>query len=335
MHSIMKLILLVSTLYFVSQVSGEADIDVCRNDTRLTEDARRVVMELNSVKKFLNAADNNKAFESKLLELYNFDRLVIKEYLVRSVYDDQQIPVTTYVPKGKKPSRHINVFAHGGAFQFGSRISSQPTIGYLAELTNTIWVSVEYRLSPEFQYPAAFHDCSSVTQWVLGNKQTLFGSSKKAKVGVAGEGAGGNLAAAVAHELKNKLDFQILVHPKVDLTCSSSSHQEFKDACFSSPAKAQLAASAYTGVHQLNSSLVSPLFNTDFNNQPKALIILAELDTLFEEGKQYFKKLKEANTPSRLYVFNGNVHGFFMNSVPIKKDFKKAAGYVADFLKRV
>ncbi len=184
-------------------------------------------------------------------------------------------------------------------------------------------------------YPAAFHDSVSATQWVLDNKQKLFGSSASTKVGVAGDSAGGNLAAAVTHELKDKLDFQILIYPFVDLTCGSKSYEKFNNPCFIINYEAATdAARKYIGDKlEANSSLVSPIFNTDFAKQPKALIILAELDPLVEEGKEYHKKLQNANVSSELQIVQGAIHAFFTNNGLTINAFKTSCDHIIEFFK--
>jgi acetyl esterase len=268
-------------------------------------------------------------------EKIKFYGLKIKDRLVQSIYDDNEIEVTTYVPIVKSPDAPITVFVHGGGFRFSSRKAYQPAIGYLAEATNSIWVSVDYRLSPESVYPAAFHDCNSVVEWILQNKKDVFGSSSNSKVGVAGDSAGGNLAAALSHEFGKRLDFQILVYPWLDLTCSSKTYQDFSDPCFLLNYNlAAQAARDYIGAQlESNASSVSPLFNEDFTDQPKSLLILAELDPLVEEGQKYYQKLQESKIPSQLVIVKGVIHGFFTNDGYTRYGFLEASNYIINFFK--
>lgn len=96
-----------------------------------------------------------------------------------------------------------------------SRITHHHSVASLASSSKSIWLSVDYRLSPEVQFPVNYIDCKSVVEWTLTNRDTI--SSLGAKVGVSGDSSGGHFAALISHEIPNEIDFQILVYPVVDL----------------------------------------------------------------------------------------------------------------------
>ncbi len=263
------------------------------------------------------------------------DDLQIDEYLVHSDFDDYDIPVSVYMPKinSMAPSDPpICILMHGGAFQFGSRRSHHATVLYLAHATQTIWVSIEYRLSPEFKYPTGLRDCLSVTRWVLDNKQGVFVSTTK--VGVYGDSSGGCLAALVANQFRSKLAFQILVYPWLDLTCSSAKYDEFTGPAYINRQLAKRYVADYLGKEQIKNAtdpLVSPIFQKDFRNLPRTLIITAELDGMEAEGREYFHKLHDANVPSTIHSVRGVLHGFFQNHNMKVNGFTGAAVHLIDF----
>jgi acetyl esterase len=266
-------------------------------------------------------------------KMVQFDGLTYEEHLVKSMTDDYQIPVTAYIPKAKNANTKIVVFFHGGAFKWFSRKSYYRTVGHIAEKTNTIWVSVEYRLIPEFKCPVGIHDCLSVTQWVLDNKKNLFGSDDCAPVGVCGDSAGGNLAACVVHAFRNKLAFQILVYPWLDLTYSSESIRSLNKPCFFVTFDdIKKGAAEYLDNMDASSASVSPMFNNDFTGIPRSLIVNAELDPLVDEGRIYFEKLQSAGIPSERVVLKGAIHGFFSSFPFYMNTFYEGAGHVINFL---
>jgi acetyl esterase/lipase len=130
-------------------------LDAC-TDSRMTEETKiysSVLLANSKIEKTLDLKtirenqEKNAAIANEKIKFYSLE---IDEYLVESIYDDNKIEVTAYVPKLRSPDTPITVFFHGGAFQLFTRKSYQATVGYLAEATNTIWVSVEYRLNPIF-----------------------------------------------------------------------------------------------------------------------------------------------------------------------------------------
>jgi acetyl esterase len=277
----------------------------------------------------ISDAENNKN--------YKFPKLSIKQYKVKNLYDGYMIPVQAYIPKNKGPNTPITVYFHGGSFVYYSVASYYPTVGYIAQATNTIFLSVEYRLSPKYKFPKAVHDSLSVTKWVLDNKISLFGVNAKAKVGVAGDSAGGNLASVLANTFKNKLNFQILIYPWLDLSCSSSGYHEnrFGDICFANDYASGMVGTRFylNNDNEMYSPFASPWFNNNLKNEPRALIISAELDPLVVEATEYHHKLRKASIPSEQYVVPGVIHGFFGNNPATKNGFLQGAAHVIKFFK--
>ena len=107
----------------------------------------------------------NKLSEEKINKA-DLSHLNIKEYLVPNIYDNYQIPVTTYVPKSVSKNTPIVKFCHGGGWSLFSRKVYHLQIAHLATESNFIWLSIEYRLSPEFKHPTHINDCCSVLKQV-------------------------------------------------------------------------------------------------------------------------------------------------------------------------
>lgn len=109
--------------------------------------------------------------------------------------------------------------------------------------------------------------------------------SATAQIGVAGDSAGGQIAALLSHEYKSRIDFQILIYPCVHLGCHLPSNDEFSSEChFLIPQLINYFGTNYLeSVEMANTELVSPILRKDFTNLPPCLIVIAELDPLVDQ----------------------------------------------------
>lgn len=178
-------------------------------------------------------------------------------------------------------------------------------------------VAVNYQKAPEHKFPVPFDDCFAATEWVFANAETL--GLDPARIGVSGDSAGGNLAAAVALKARDQggpsLRCQVLVYPAVDYgwdTPSALANAEgyllqrasmewFWNHYVSSPAD---AADPYC----------SPLQAPDHSGLPPALIVSAEFDPLCDDGRSYAAKLDAAGVPVKFSLYDGMIHGFLWMS---------------------
>jgi len=189
----------------------------------------------------------------------------------------------------------------------------------LAHGAGAVVVSVGYRLAPEHPYPAGLDDCERVTRWALANADR-FGVSPRA-VAVAGESAGGNLAAAVALRLRDAGDVslagQALVYPKVSGTTTFPSEVEFDGLVISLAAGASYWA-AYSGGRDLDADPYAvPLSAADLRGLPPALVMLGGCDMLRDEGRAYAARLREAGVDVDEVCYAGQPHGFVNFDFPI------------------
>ncbi|XP_048745738.2 arylacetamide deacetylase-like [Ostrea edulis] len=130
------------------------------------------------------------------------------------------VDVRVYRPKNQKSDEILPalVFYHGGGWVFGSRDSHDPVMRRFVRQKRMVVVSVEYRLSPEFPFPVPIDDCVTATSHFLRHSKTYRADPKR--IGVMGDSAGGNLAAAVALRLLGpdfvdlpKIKVQVLIYP--------------------------------------------------------------------------------------------------------------------------
>lgn len=247
------------------------------------------------------------------------------------------IPVRIYSPSGSGPFAAL-VFFHGGGFVIGSLDSHDLTCRSLVNATGYKVISVDYRLAPEHRFPAAPDDCFAATQWVAQNAVSL--QIDPRRIGVAGDSAGGNLAAVVALMARDRggpeLFRQVLVYPVADHFAEGRAdpHPSYAE----NASGYMLTAQSMDHFWQLylaqpgdsSNPYASPLRARDLTGLPPALVITAEYDPLRDEGERYAQRLREAGVPVELKRFDGMIHGFWglMQSVA-----KGATDTIAAFLR--
>jgi len=253
----------------------------------------------------------------------------------------QDIPVSggsihlrMYTPKGDGPFPVI-VYYHGGGWVIADLDTYDPSARALAEQTNSVLVSVAYRQAPEHKFPTAHNDSYAAYEWVVKNAAMIKGDPKK--IAVAGESAGGNLAAAVsimARDKKMTLPVhQLLVYPIASYDMNSASYQKYDTA---KPLGKGLMAwffEKYLPNKSVGQNPLISLVNANLKGLPPTTIITAEIDPLQSEGQLLAEKLKAAGVEVSSRNFNGVTHEFFGMStvVPEAKD---AQEFAASALKR-
>ncbi len=238
---------------------------------------------------------------------------------IATITDDDVDGVPIRIYQGEEAPTGLVVYFHGGGHVIGSIGLMDNVARELAHGAGAVVVSVGYRLAPEDPYPAGLDDCERVTRWALANADR-FGVSAAA-VAVAGESAGGNLAAAVALRLRDAGDAslagQALVYPKVSGTTTFPSEVEFDGLVISLAAGAGYWA-AYSGGRDLDDDPYAvPLSAADLRGLPPALVMLGGCDMLRDEGRAYAARLREAGVDVDEVCYGGQPHGFVNFDFPI------------------
>jgi acetyl esterase len=241
-----------------------------------------------------------------------------RDITIDRVFDEviEGIPCRIY--EHNAPPSGLVVYFHGGGFCIGSIGLMDNVAREIAHASGAVVISVGYRLAPEDPYPAGLDDCEAVTRWALGHADR-FGVSPD-KVAIAGESAGGNLAAAVALRLRDAGDAaiagQALMYPGVSGSVRHPSDDEFDGLILNQKAK-DVFWSAYTAGQNLDDDpYASPLFADSLSGLPPALVVLGGCDMLRDEGRAYASRLRNEGVVVEEVCYSGQPHGFINHGFP-------------------
>ena len=231
----------------------------------------------------------------------------------------------------------VIVYFHGGGFVFYNIESHDYVARRLCSMNDCTVISVDYRLAPEHTFPAAHEDAYKAIEYVAAHAEEL--GIDAAKIIVAGDSAGGNLAACACHHFKHhpnvKIAAQVLIYPWVDGKISSNSIEQYKEGYLLTKQAMLWFQKTYTPKEEdkLNPE-VSPIYHTDFSGLPPAFVLTAEYDPLKDEGKAYADKLTEAGNVVLYKDYKELVHGFF-NLPKLSEESIQAYYDIQAFLKKV
>jgi acetyl esterase len=224
-----------------------------------------------------------------------------------------EIPVRVYRPK-RGATLPALVYFHGGGWVIGSVETHDGSCRDLANRIGCVVVSVGYRLAPEHPYPAAAEDCYAATKWVSENAAEL--GVDPARIGIGGDSAGGNLAAAVALMARDRggpaLRHQLLVYPVTDADFSRASYRENAAGYLLTTKAMEWFWGHYVpDPAQRQDAYAAPLRAADLSGLPPAFVLTAEYDPLRDEGEALARRLEQAGVKTRLTRYDGAIHGFF------------------------
>ncbi|WP_430536101.1 alpha/beta hydrolase [Listeria rocourtiae] len=229
-----------------------------------------------------------------------------------------KISLRIYSPEEDGPYP-LMVYFHGGGFVTGSVQSTDGIARKLVQATGYRVISVDYRLAPENPFPAAIEDAYATVAWVSKHLTSLRAKSKD--IVVAGDSAGGNIAAVVAQLAKSKgtpnISKQVLLYPPVDIFSRDASvlypsMDEFAEGYVLTKESLDKYFKLYLSgsTDRKYDPLVAPVRNKDVSKLPAAFIATAEYDPLRDQGEAYAQKLKDAGVPVYAKRLEKVTHGF-------------------------
>ena len=244
--------------------------------------------------------------------------------------DDRKIKARVFKSCTGKEISKLIIFIHGGGWVTGSVDSYTNTCIELSHRTNRMVVAIDYRLAPEYPYPAGFNDCYEVTKLIMKNLDSLNLSYKD--VCLMGDSAGANLVAAISLKARDTKDFkienQILLYPALQTDYSNKTKyksviENGKDYLLTQKQLQEYMNLYVTNPKDLNNPYVAPLKARTLFFQPRTLLITSNHDPLRDEGKKYARRLKLYFNYVVYYNFEDAIHGFL--SQPIGKKNKMEA----------
>ncbi|WEL17128.1 MULTISPECIES: alpha/beta hydrolase [unclassified Halorhabdus] len=223
---------------------------------------------------------------------------------------DGDLPVRLYRPDAPGPYPTI-VFFHGGGFVLGSIGTHDWLCRQLTRETGAVVVSVEYRLAPEHPFPAAVEDAYAATQWAADNPDRL---ASDGTLAVAGDSAGGNLAAVVSLMARDRgeptIDYQTLLYPGIGISDDQESVRE-NDGIVLSIADLEWFENCYYDgeIHQRN-PYADPAAACDLAGVAPATVVTAGFDPLRDGGVAYADQLDADGVEVTHRHYPGMIHGF-------------------------
>jgi acetyl esterase len=223
-----------------------------------------------------------------------------------------EIPVRIYTPVGAGPFPALVVF-HGGCWIVGNIELSDRPHRALANASGCVVVAVNYQKAPEHPFPVPLEDCFAGFTWTVEHAAEL--GVDPTRVGVAGDSAGGNLAAAVC--LRARTDggaqpaVQLLIYPAVDWELDTPSARAYADGYGLSTADMRWSWEQYVpDPRDRSNPLAAPLRAPTLAGLPPAIVVTAEFDVLRDEALRYADRLEEGDVSVSRHHYAGTIHGF-------------------------
>lgn len=252
--------------------------------------------------------------------------------------DDHDISVRLFFPKRDKSYDKALIFFHGGGWVIGDIDSYTAVCSNMARQTGSLVISADYRLAPEYPFPAGLMDCYAVAKEVITGSFLL--NPKKENIYLIGDSAGGNLAAAVSLLARDRNEFmpagQILLYPSTASDHSENSPyrsvRDFGSDYLLTAKRINDFMELYIRNREdLSNPYLAPILCEDLSGLPRTLIITAEYDPLRDEAEEYGRKLAQAGNRVQVYRMKDALHGF----ISLPKHFvhvKRAYEIISKFL---
>lgn len=206
------------------------------------------------------------------------------------------------------------LYFHGGGFVIGDLDLYDNVCRELCRASGCAILSVDYRLAPEARFPAAVEDCWAATRWVAAHAHEL--GLDPSRLAVAGDSAGGNLAAVIALMARDEgapaLRHQLLIYPVTDLRGDTESYKANGEGYFLTSTLMQWFKNHYIGEDSatLRDWRASPLLAASHSGLPPATVLVCGFDPLRDEGLSYADKLRSSGVAVELLSIPDQIHGY-------------------------
>lgn len=244
------------------------------------------------------------------------------------------------MPQAEYTPLPLIIYFHGGGWVKGNIDTYNRLCSNMARLTNHNVISIDYRLAPEFKFPAALTDCYNSVKMIYSYAQE-FGITQD-MITLAGDSAGGNLAAAASLILRDNDEYipkkQMLIYPATYNNHSETSpfasiRDNGTDYLLTSKRLCDYMELYMSKPEDLNNPYFAPLICKDLSNQPDTLIITAEYDPLRDEGEAYGSLLEASGNKVEIKRIPDALHGYF-SLPPFYSQVRETYKFINNFLLR-
>jgi acetyl esterase len=221
------------------------------------------------------------------------------------------VPVRLYIPFGADDvAGPTLIYFHGGGFVTCSIESHEAITLRIANGANMRVLSVDYRLAPEYPYPAGPIDCETVLKWALsGEGKDAYGIDPSS-LSIGGDSAGGNMSAYLAQKYRNDIHAQILLYPLMQLTNFKPPKPGPQDWLQFGFMALKFINEHYVAGANANETRLSPLFEKNLRGLPPAYVLTCGLDPLRDEGKLYADNMSCHGVKVKYHHEKAMPHGF-------------------------
>lgn len=282
-----------------------------------------------TIKKPLEAiADDVAGFREQMANAGKMSPKIPEDVMVEPV-DAGGIPCE-WVSKDMVQDGKAILYLHGGGYVFGNLDGYRDLAWRLSAETGVRVLIADYRLAPEYPFPAAVEDATACIRWLMSQEYD------PSDIVIGGDSAGGGLAVATMVNLKNLGIKQpagaFLLSPWVDLACSGDSMaKNAKEDCMLSPVSLNAMADLYLGEHDHRAPLASPLF-ADLSGLPPSVIHVGSTEVLLSDSERLADKFKAAGGESVLEIWPKMPHVFPVFAARIPEG-KQAIEKIGEFVK--
>ncbi len=260
----------------------------------------------------------------------NDKEVSITEFSFKSRNGDT--PCFKFTPEGGRKIKPVMLYFHGGAYIAGSTKAVTNFCKLIAELSDMIVISVEYRLAPEYKFPIGSYDCYDAVDYVYNHADEL--GIMRDVIAVGGDSAGSTFAidcclyerdAVNAGKLeKSRIKYQALIYPAVIVTAIKTDDYRFKMSEFNIPDDDELAMGAalslkamvgemgylYMDMEKVTDPIAVPLMQDSLSGLPKTMMAICEYDYLRLSGEAFARKLERDGVEHRAILYKGMDHSF-------------------------
>ncbi|MEM1369616.1 MAG: alpha/beta hydrolase [Cyanobacteria bacterium P01_H01_bin.15] len=258
--------------------------------------------------------------EARLATLSSKERRGKPEAVARIRYEfipgpTADLPILIYEPLESTGGNLLPglVYFHGGGWVLNNITLLDSVSRAICNQTGCKLVAVNYQKAPEHKFPIPFDDCYASTEWVFEHADDL--GIDRNRIGVIGDSAGGNLAAAVALKARDvagpNIAYQVLIYPALQYGWDTPSAIANATGYFLERDAMKCYWNHYVREPSDGANpYCSPLAATDHSGLPPALVVSAEFDPLCDDGKYYSDKLQQSGVPVKFSFYEGQIHGF-------------------------